>query len=275
MIALAIAVLYPFWQTAILSFSNADEATSLGIHLWPERWSLEAYKFLFSYEDVMQAYVNTISRTVAGTAIVVLFTVMAAFPLSKSDLPYRNWFTIYFLVPMFFSGGLIPTYLLIKQLGLLDNRLVLILPGAVSIFSVIIMRNYFMTIDKGFEESALIDGANYFTTLTRIILPISKPVIATIALWAAVGHWNAWFDAMIYIRDPDKTVMQLVLRQMLEAVNTSAMDLSQSAANTNEKLVLSNVRAAAVLISIGPIVLIYPYLQKYFIKGITLGSLKG
>ncbi|WP_136604436.1 carbohydrate ABC transporter permease [Paenibacillus dokdonensis] len=271
---LSIAILYPFWQTVILSFSDPSSASSLGVHLWPEKWIPDAYRFVFSYQDIAAAYFNTILRTVIGTVIIVCTTLLVAYPLSKKDLPYRNYFTIFFLIAMFFSGGMIPEYLLIKNLGLLDNRLALILPGAVNVFSIIIMRNYLMTIEKGLEESALMDGAGYFTILTKIIVPLSKPVIATVALWAAVGHWNAWFDAMIYIRDPSKTVLQMVVRQMMVD-----MDLSQTqfggGGMTNANLLLSNVRAATVMISIGPIILIYPFAQKYFIKGIMIGSLKG
>ncbi|MGO4497840.1 carbohydrate ABC transporter permease [Paenibacillus sp. 2RAB27] len=270
----SLAVLYPFWQTFVLSFSDANGASTLGFHLWPEQWVAVAYRFVFNYQNIISAYLNTIFRTVIGTALIVSFTLLVAYPLSKKDLPYRNYFTAFFLITMFFSGGLIPNYLLIKSLGLLDNRLALILPGVVNVFSIIIMRNFLMTIDKGLEESALIDGAGYFKILTKIIIPLSKPVIATVALWAAVGHWNAWFDAMIYIRDPSKTVLQMVVREMMVA-----LDLSQTqfggGGMSNANLLLSNVRAATVMISIGPIILIYPFAQKYFIKGIMIGSLKG
>lgn len=275
MVLISISILYPFWQMLVISFSDAQDSSTLGFHLYPSRWVLDAYQFLFSYEDIMMAYANTIYRTVAGTALILFFTVLVAYPLSKKELPFRNYFTIFFLIAMFFSGGLIPTYLLIKEIGLLDNRLVLILPGAVNVFNIIIMRNYFMTIDKGVEESALIDGANYMTVLTRIIIPLSKPVIATIALWSAVNHWNAWFDAMIYIRDDSKTVMQMVVRDMLNALNMSNESQSGEASRTNQNLLLANVRAAAVMVSIGPIILAYPFVQKYFIKGIMIGSLKG
>ncbi|MDQ0973657.1 putative aldouronate transport system permease protein [Neobacillus niacini] len=273
----SIIVLYPFWQTIVLSFSDANASSSLGVHLWPDRWITDAYEFVFSYGNIMKAYVNTIVRTVAGTILIVTFTILAAYPLSKKELPYRNFFTIFFLIAMFFSGGIIPDYLLIKNLGLLDNSLALILPSAVNVFFIIIMRNYFMTIDKGIEESAIIDGANYFQILTKIIIPISKPVIATVALWAAVYHWNEWFHALVYIQDDAKTVLQIVVRDML-----TAMDLSSNSSTSmggggmsGSELLLSNVRAATVIISIGPIVLIYPFVQKYFIKGIMIGSLKG
>lgn len=276
-ILFSIIVLYPFWQTMVLSFSDPHQVSGLGMNLWPERWIPDAYQFVFGYGSIMKAYLNTVLRTVSGTFLIVMFTMLAAYPLSKKDLPYRNTITIFFLIAMFFSGGIIPDYLLVKNLGLLDTRWALILPSAVNVFYIIIMRNYFMTIDKGIEESAVMDGANYFTILTKIILPLSKPVIATIALWAAVFHWNEWFHSMIYIQDDAKTVLQMIVREML-----TAMDLSQSGdagaiagGGSNENLLLSNVRAATVIISIGPIVLVYPFIQKYFIKGIMIGSLKG
>ncbi|MBA9026658.1 carbohydrate ABC transporter permease [Peribacillus huizhouensis] len=272
----SLIVLYPFWQTVVLSFSDAEAASSLGVNLWPDRWIPDAYAFVFSYQNIMIAYLNTIIRTVVGTVLIVSFTVLAAYPLSKKDLPYRNFFTIFFLIAMFFSGGMIPDYLLIKNLGLIDSRFALILPSAVNVFFIIIMRNYFMTIDKGLEESAIVDGANYFQILIKIIIPISKPVIATVALWAAVYHWNEWFHALIYIQDDALDVLQTVVRDMLVA-----MDLTQAGSQmggggmSNADLMLSNVRAATVIISIGPIVLIYPFVQKYFVKGIMIGSLKG
>ncbi|WP_028389784.1 carbohydrate ABC transporter permease [Bacillus cihuensis] len=272
----SLIVLYPFWQTVVLSFSDAEAASSLGVNLWPDRWIPDAYAFVFSYQNIMIAYLNTIIRTVLGTVLIVSFTVLAAYPLSKKDLPYRNFFTIFFLIAMFFSGGMIPDYLLIKNLGLIDSRFALILPSAVNVFFIIIMRNYFMTIDKGLEESAIVDGANYFQILIKIIIPISKPVIATVALWAAVYHWNEWFHALIYIQDDALDVLQTVVRDMLVA-----MDLTQAGSQmggggmSNADLMLSNVRAATVIISIGPIVLIYPFVQKYFVKGIMIGSLKG
>ncbi|MEK5440829.1 carbohydrate ABC transporter permease [Fredinandcohnia sp. FSL W7-1320] len=276
-IIFSILVIYPFWQTIVLSFSDAESASSLGLNLWPDKWIPDAYQYVFTYENIMVAYLNTIIRTVIGTALIVCFTVLAAYPLSKKDLPYRNFFTIFFLIAMFFSGGMIPDYLLIKNLGLLNNSLSLILPSAVNVFFIIIMRNYFMTIDKGLEESAIMDGANYLTILTKIIIPVSKPVIATVALWAAVYHWNEWFHALVYIQDDSKTVLQIVVRDMLTAMDISNSQGAQMGGGgmSSAELMLSNVRAATVMISIGPIVLIYPFVQKYFIKGIMIGSLKG
>ncbi|MBS4178930.1 carbohydrate ABC transporter permease [Bacillus sp. FJAT-49731] len=273
----SIVVLYPFWQTIVISFSDPKQISGLGMHLWPESWIPDAYQYVFSYGSIMKAYVNTIVRTLSGTFLIVAFTMLAAYPLSKKDLPYRNTITIFFLIAMFFSGGIIPDYLLVKNLGLLDTRWALILPSAVNVFYIIIMRNYFMTIDKGIEESAIMDGAGYFTILTKIILPLSKPVIATIALWAAVYHWNEWFHALVYMQDDAKTVLQIIVRDMLTAMDASQSENAAAigAGGGSGNLLLANVRAATVMISIGPIVLVYPFVQKYFIKGIMIGSLKG
>ncbi|PAV31170.1 sugar ABC transporter permease [Virgibacillus profundi] len=271
----SIVVLYPFWQTLVLSFSDAEQASNLGLNLWPEQWVTSAYEFIFSYGDIGVAYLNTIFRTVVGTALIVTLTVLAAYPLSRKDLPYRNTITILFLIAMFFSGGMIPDYLLVKNLGLLDSRFALIIPTAVNVFYIIIMRNYFMTIDKGIEESAVMDGANHLTILMKIIVPLSKPVIVTIALWAAVFHWNEWFHAMIYIQDDSKVVLQTIVRDMLVDVNPSQEAQVSGAGMGDTQLLLSNVRAATVMVSIGPIVLVYPFAQKYFIRGIMIGSLKG
>lgn len=274
-ILFSIVVLYPFWQTFVLSFTDGSDASNLGLNLWPDKWITDAYEFIFTYEAIGVAYLNTIFRTVAGTLLIVVLTVLAAYPLSKKDLPYRNTITILFLIAMFFSGGIIPDYLLVKNLGLLDSRLALILPQALNVFYVIIMRNFFMTIDKGVEESALMDGAGYLTILWKIIVPLSKPVIVTIALWAAVFHWNEWFHAMVYIQDDSKTVLQTIVRDMLMDVNVNQESQVSGVGMKNTELLLSNVRAATVMVSIGPIVLAYPFAQKYFIRGIMIGSLKG
>lgn len=275
MIVFSFMILYPFWQLVVLSFSDGREATTLGFHFWPKSWSTEAFRFLLSSGDIVRPYLNSVMRTAAGTALEVLFTILAAYPLAKKELPLRGWATTYFIIPMFFAGGMIPTYLIIKSLGLLDNFLVLIIPSAVATFSIIIMRNYFMSLDTSMEESAFIDGAGYLTILFRIIIPVSTPVLATIALWAAVEHWNAWFDAMIYIRDRKLTVIQVVMREMLTSVSEQSNDLMFSNNARQAELAMNNVRSGIALLSIGPIILVYPWIQKYFVKGTMLGSVKG
>lgn len=269
-VVLSLLFVFPFWQLIVLSFSAGNQATSLGLRLWTDTWSTEAYKFVFSYSDVTRPFLNSIMRTVIGTTLEVLFTIFAAYPLAKKALPYRGWLTTYFIIPMFFSGGLIPYYLLMRSIGMVDNFLVLIIPGAVSVFSIIIVRNYFMSLDVALEESAVIDGAGYVTLLLKIVVPVSTPVLATVGLWAAVGHWNAWFDAMIFMRNKDLTVIQVIIREMLMGAGEPSRDIQNAV-----ELSLVNVRSTIALLAIGPIVLFYPWLQRYFVKGIMLGSLKG
>jgi len=203
--------------------------------------------------------------------------VCAAYPLSKKHLPHRNGYTSFFVATIFFSGGLIPNYLLIKSLGLLDNRLVYILPGAVAIFSMLIIRNFFMAIPGELEESARMDGAGDWRILFVIIIPVSMPVLATVGLWAAVAHWNSWFDSMIYINDPDKQVMQIYLRRLVVEASDTEMRklLSQTDQDMGIEITPETIKAAALMVTITPILLVYPFLQKYFVKGVMVGSLKG
>ena len=271
----ALLVIYPFWDIFLTSFSDPVTTTSLGLHLWIKDWQLDSYAFVLSDVKVLYAYGNTIFRTVVGTSLSVLVTILCAYPLSKKQLPGRNVITLYFLFTMFFNGGLIPTYLLIKNLDLIDKRFVLILPHLMNVYYMIIMRNYLMSMDDALEESAFIDGAGYVTILFKIVVPLAKPVIATVVLWIAVWHWNSWFDALIYIRDEKKLVLQTLLRRMLQYASAESNALEDFNNEANAKIVSNTVRAAITMITIGPIILLYPSLQKYFIKGIMVGSLKG
>lgn len=268
-------IIYPFWNLLLLSFSDIKTSSSLGLKLWLNEWHFDAYRFTFSDRMTLIAYGNTIFRTVLGTVTTVIFCLMAAYPLSKKDLPGNGVITTFFLITMFFSGGLIPSYLLIRRLGLMDNRLVLIIPGMVAAYYIIIMRTFFRTIPKELEESAFIDGASYLTVLIKIIVPLSKPVLATIALWAAVGHWNAWFDCLIYIRDPNKIVLQVLIQRINIATRELMVSIQIFNVANRVSIPPVSVQAVTALITIGPIILIYPFAQKYFIKGITIGALKG
>ncbi|OFK58171.1 sugar ABC transporter permease [Globicatella sp. HMSC072A10] len=271
-----LTILYPVWNQIVLSFSSASEMRTLQISMWPEKWSLEAYKFIFGFGNIGRAYFNTILRTIVGTLMIVSVTVLAAYPLSRKDLPFRGFFITIFVIAMFVSGGMIPSYLLVKNLGLLNSVWALVLPNALNVTYVIIVRNFFLSISPSIEESAIMDGASPFQILLKIILPLSKPIIVTIALWAAVYHWNEWFMAQIYIQDQNLDVLQTVVRKMLMNVDASRMDtqIASTGANASE-LLLANVRAATVVVSIGPIVLLYPFAQKYFIQGLQLGAVKG
>jgi putative aldouronate transport system permease protein len=267
---------YPFWSTLLLSFSDPATASSLGLHLWIGGWTTAAYEFAFStYSTVKIAYVNSIFRTVIGTALTMAVTLLGAYPLSKRRLPGRTAMTLFLLVTMFVSGGLIPSYLLVRSLGLIDSRWSLILPGLASGYYIIIVRNFLMTIDPAFEESGFIDGADYLQILARIIVPLCKPVIATVALWCSVGHWNAWFDALIYINSESKIVLQLLLRRLIQQMTLLAEQINNFELIERKPLPTEAVKAAITILTIGPIILLYPFLQRHFVKGIFVGSLKG
>ncbi|MGM8141601.1 carbohydrate ABC transporter permease [Enterococcus italicus] len=272
----SIIILYPFWNQIVVSFTAADASSSLGISLWPKKWSLDAYKYIFSYGNVGLAYWNTIVRTILGTLITVAVTVLAAYPLSRKDLPFKGLFMALFVIAMFVSGGMIPTYLLIKNIGLINTRWALILPGVLNIMYVIITRNFFTNISPEIEESATMDGASPFQVLMKIVLPLSKPIVVTVALWTAVGLWNEWFAAQIYVQDKSLQVLQTLVRSMIMDVDCTNLQAQVSGVGIqSSELLLANVRAATVMVSIGPIILVYPFAQKYFIQGLQLGAVKG
>ncbi len=272
MVFLAFIMIYPFWELLVVSISPAAEASRIGLKLIPRGFTLEAYQQLFRSSMIGYGYYNTIMRTVIGTALSVILCFSMAYPLSKRDLPARNLITIFLVIPMFFSGGLVPDFLLINSLGIYDTLWALILPLLISTYNVLIMRNFIMTIPVSLEESALVDGANFFTILFKIIIPLSKPIMATIALWVAVKHWNSWFDAEIYTRSNTRVVLQLILRRVvIQHENAEITDTLQG----DEGVITKTVEAATVLMTTGPIILVYPFLQKYFVKGVMIGSVKG
>ncbi|MCL6606052.1 MAG: carbohydrate ABC transporter permease [Paenibacillus sp.] len=273
MVVLCIVMLYPFVHMLAISFSTPAEALRLGIHLYPQKVSFYAWERVLTRDDIWIGFGNTIFRTVVGTVCSVIFMSMGAYPLSRKYLPHRNVYTMFILFTMFFSGGLIPTYFLIKSLGMIDTRWVYIIPGLVSTFSMLILRNFFQAIPEEIEDSAKIDGANDLRILFQIILPLSLPVLATLSLWSAVGHWNAWFDAVLYIQDPSKQVLTTFLRRVV----ITGEDLSMiSTATKGSTLGFAEpIKAATLMFTALPIIVVYPFLQKYFVKGTMVGSLKG
>ena len=273
----AVSILVPFWIMLVLSFTPNEWANDLGLKLWTSEWSTATYRFaLSSYGDVVTAYGNSIFRTVVGTAAILTATVAAAYPLSKKRLPGRTFMTVVILITMVFGGGFITLYLVVRGVGLLNSRWALILPSMAHGFYILIMRNFLMTIDDAYEEAAFIDGANYLQILTRVVLPLSKPVLAVIALWAAVIHWNEWFHALLFINDESKLVLQLILRRMMFLLTSDELfDMLDWADQQGIILPTKAVRAAVMLLTIGPIVLAYPFLQRHFVKGIFVGGLKG
>ena len=269
-------IIFPFWDMLVRSLSTARGSVKLTFSLWPDDLNFESYYYVLQDSKTLKAYGITIARTVLGTLLSLLLQVMLAYPLAKKDLPLRNVITTIMLIPMFFGGGMIPSYILNRQLGFVNNFLVYIIPGAVSIYNVIMIRNFLMSLDKSLEESAVIDGADYGTILFRIVIPLSKPILATVALWEAVGHWNAWFDSLIYARDPDLFTMQLLLKRMLSTTQQMSQEMQEfMQLEEMENITSNSVRMATTMITILPIMCVYPFIQKYFVKGIMVGSLKG
>lgn len=270
LLGLSLLTLIPFLQVLTISLSPSAEVNKFGLHLFPKRIDFEGYKSLLSNGSIWRAYLNTIVRTFLGTSLSVFLTILGAYPLSKKYFPNRKVWTGIIVFTMYFSGGMIPSYILVKSLGLINSMAALILPGAISAFTLIIARNFFMTLPESIEESARIDGASDVYILFKIIIPLSTAIIATISLWYAVGHWNAWFDCMIYITSQKKYVLQLVLRQILLDGQTQEITAdSQNIVNSE------TLKMATLVASILPIMCTYPFLQKYFVKGVMIGSLKG
>ena len=271
-----ITVIYPFWDLLMRSFSAPASAGQVGFALLPKDFSLGSYKAVFMGGNVGTNYFNTIFRTVVGTVLSILITSLCAFGLAQKELPYRSGITFFLVFTMFFGGGMIPSYLLVKGLGLIDSIWALIVPGLANVYNMVMLRNYMQSIDKSMEESAMLDGANQFTILFKIILPVCKPILATVALWLMVGHWNAWFDAMLYTNKPSLEVLQLALQKMLQTSNSLEFQKFQTVAGDGSiTFTTESLQAAQIFISIVPILCAYPFLQKYFVKGIMVGSFKG
>lgn len=269
---LSLSIIFPFWSLFVQSVSSPDAGIVDALQLWPEKFSTFNYEYVLSNRYIWTGYRETLIRTVFGTFFGVLLTAMGAWVLSRKNLPNRNFWTTVILIPMFFSGGMIPSYLWMVKLNLINSRLALILPGLISSYNLIIMRNFFMAIPEGLEESAKIDGASSTRIFFSIVLPISKAVLATVALWVMVGHWNAWFDATIYIRDADKLPLQVVLRRILLEGTQQIMDMNSTDSN---HVTPDTLKAATTFVCMLPIMCVYPFMQKYFVKGVIVGSLKG
>ena len=265
--------LYPFVYVVLLSFSTAADVARGGLLVLPTDFSLGSYDMIFHDPWFLRGFGNSLVRTVLGVAATLLMTSLAAYPLSRPNLPWRRQIVFYILFTMLFSGGLVPKYLLLKNLGLIDNRLVLVLPLMLTAFNIIILKNFFQQIPPSYEEAARMDGASDFVILFRIFLPLSKPALATIALWTAVIHWNAWFDAMIFITSNEKQVVQIFLQRIV--IENSVKDMQFGTPNFNEQLYTPDaLKAAVTVVTVLPILAVYPFVQRYFVKGITLGGIK-
>ncbi len=269
-----LVALYPFIYTVTISLSTAAEANRDSLHLFPREATLAAYRIVLTTPEVLTGYINTLARTIAGTFLTLLMTCIAAYPLARKELPHRGLITFLVLFTMIFDGGIVPKYLLIKNLGLLNSLWALILPMMLTAFNIIVVKNFFQQIPSSLHEAARIDGAGEISILFRIYIPLSKPVLATVALWTAVAHWNQWFDAMIYITDDRKQVLQNFLQRIVIESSTKMLDMGMTRTDITQ-FTPETIKAATVIVTILPIICLYPFVQKYFVKGILLGSVKG
>jgi putative aldouronate transport system permease protein len=273
MLALIATTLYPFVYILFASLSDAVRLMQHRGIMWaPKGFSLEAYKTVFSNERIITGYKNTIFFVVVGSAFNLLMTSMGAYVLSRRNVLLKKPIMIMIMITMFFGGGLIPSYLLINDLGLMNTRAALIIPAAISTWNLIVMRTSFQAVPYSLEESARIDGANDFTILFRVIIPLSLPVLAVMTLFYAVGHWNSYFGALIYLTDASKFPLQLVLREVLLTNNMEEM-LTGIASDARHQ-VAQTIKYATIMVATVPILVLYPFLQKYFVKGVMIGSLK-
>ena len=274
-VVIVLIVLVPLIFVIAASFSDPDLVIRGEVLLWPKGFTTEAYTMVFENEDIWRGFVNSCFYTVAGTAISVVLTILAAYPLSRKNFQGRNIFMMLILFTMYFNGGMIPTYLLVRNLGMYNTVWALLIPAALSTYNLIVAKTFFeSSIPTELYEAGTLDGCNNMQMLLRIVLPLSKAILAVLVLYYAVDIWNAYFDALIYIRDEDMHPLQIVLRNILLLGQTEQMGTND--AGMAEKIKMAEaVKYSAIVVSSIPMLLIYPFVQKYFVKGVMIGAVKG
>ncbi|MGO3835723.1 carbohydrate ABC transporter permease [Lactococcus cremoris] len=273
-VLLILLIIYPLWFVIIASFSNPQDVATGPVWFWPKSWSLEGYKTLFVQPLIWRSYFNTILYTVAGTAFGLLVNIPVGYALSRRDLFGRKWISLLYVVPMFVTGGLIPIYLVTKNFGLLNTVWVMIVPFAVSPYNIIVARTFFQeSIPNGLWEAAQVDGSSTFRYFFQIVLPLSKAILAVIGLWTAVGIWNSWFNALIYLTDQNLQPLQLILRQLL-ITNQTLQSQATGDVASQLRQTADMMKYAAIVVSTLPIMMVYPFLQKYFNQGVMVGAIK-
>lgn len=276
MILVVFICLAPFLHIIFASVSEPEKLVlHKGIILRPLGFTLKGYKLLFENPDIVQGYINTLIYVVSATTLGVILTTMAGYVLSRKDFLLRNQLMLFITFTMLFNGGLIPFYMVVKSLGLVNTRLAMIIPSCIQAFFIVMMRASFMQIPESLEESAKIDGADHFTILFRIYFPLAKATIAVLILFYAVIHWNSWFNAAIFLRDKKLFPIQLVLRNLITEANALPVLASESGIFGKEQLYKVLIQYCAMVVTTVPILVIYPFLQKYFEKGVIIGSLRG
>lgn len=275
MLCICFITLYPIWYVLVNAFNNGTDAMRGGIYWWPRVFSLENFEAVFASPGIMQAMWITVAKTLLGTVLHVFFTAMVAYAFSRKNLIGSKIYILMGTVTLFFGGGLIPTFLLIKDLHLLENFLVYIIPVMFSFFDLIIFMTFFREIPEGLEEAARMDGANDWSIFLRIVLPVSMPVIATIALFHGVYQWNDYFTGMIYINNTDLQPIQTYLFRVVAQSSSSQMMVAVQGSSVTRSVTSQSIKLATMVVTTLPIVFVYPFLQRYFVKGMMIGSIKG
>ena len=269
------STIYPFWHVLMYSVSDSGSASTGGLFFYPRDFTLLAYKMLFKTKTIFTAYGNTIGKTLFGTAISVVLTALTAYPLSLQRFKGRKIISMMIFLTMLFSGGIIPTFLLIKDIGLLDKFWVYILPGAMSAYNMFILRSFFQTIPPSLEESAHMDGANSLQILYKIVIPLSLPSLAAIAMFYGVGNWNSYMDGVLYINNPKLQLLQVYLLQLIASSGAKGALSDVTSLGEASKLTDETMKMTTIAVSVIPVLFVYPFLQKYYVKGVMIGSVKG
>lgn len=272
---LVLITVVPMAYILVASFMDPQALVSKGISFDLKDWTVEGYQRVFSDKSILRGFFNSLFYSFSFAFVTVAISVMTAYPLSKKDLVGKKWINTFLVFTMFFGGGLVPTYLLVKDLGMLNTVWAIIIPGAVNVWNIILARTYFQGLPDELVEAAVMDGANEFQIFWKIMIPLAKPIMFVLFLYAFVGQWNSYFDAMIYIKDPDLEPLQLVLRKILIQSEPAKDMIGAQAAMNEMKRIAEMIKYATIVISSLPLIVMYPFFQKYFDKGIMAGSLKG
>ncbi|WP_152397282.1 carbohydrate ABC transporter permease [Paenibacillus guangzhouensis] len=276
---LGFATFYPFWNAAVISFNSGTDTVLGGITFWPRDFTLANYQVVFEDRRLVSAFIITVLRTAIGTSLSILATAIFAYGMSRKELVGRKFYMVFCVITMYFSGGLIPYFLLIRELGMMNTFWVMVIPGLISVWNMIIFRTFFLGLPAGLSESATIDGCSNFGILFRIVLPLSGPVIATLSLFTAINHWNDWFAPGIFISNADllpiQTKLQQILNSNIMSQQMSQMDSAAAGHLQNMKTVTTkSLTMATMMVATAPIIMVYPFIQKYFVKGVLIGSIK-
>ncbi len=279
LVLLSFSALYPFWNALAVSFNLGIDTSKGGVTFWPREFTLENYEIVFQDDRLLNGFMISVLRTIVGTVTAIVMTAILAYGMSRRELIGRNYYMLFFVFTMYFGGGLIPTYLLYRSLGLMNTFWVFIIPSLIGVYHMIIFRTFFKSLPAGLEESAQIDGCSNWGIFFRIVLPLSGPVIATLGLFTAVAHWNDWFMPSIYITNEKLLPIQTMLRQILNANIVTDMSNNLDTASAGRiqamrTITTKSLTMATMMVATLPIVMVYPFVQKYFVKGVLIGSLK-